>query len=92
MCGEEGAFPFVKCQEFEGPKAGYVFKLDDHGLGYYIDDRRKASCASAGLGLECGEWPKYLAGLLEHSLSLPSQVPVTLCLDHLLFDAWLVDR
>ena len=38
------------------------------------------------------------AELLEHSLSLPEggevdeSTPVTLCLDHLLFDAWLVDR
>ena len=55
LCAEDSAVPFVKCQRFEGPRAGYVFKLDEHGLGYYVDDGRRASCASIGLGLESCE-------------------------------------
>ncbi|KXZ44466.1 hypothetical protein GPECTOR_67g306 [Gonium pectorale] len=39
--------PFLACSSFEGPRDGYVFKLDDAGLGYYLDvplaDRIKAA-------------------------------------------------
>ena len=89
-----GAEPFVKCSKFEGAKAGYVFKLDDCGLGYYLDDRHRPSSTGC-CGPDRCEWPKYMGTPLEHSLSLPEGgedgclAPVTLCLDHLLFDAWL---
>ena len=29
--------PFVASDEFTGAKKGYVFKMDSHGLGYYLD-------------------------------------------------------
>ena len=68
---ECGMAPFIKCQRFEGQRAGYVFKLDGHGLGYYVDGGRSTDGATGGVGLDSCEWPKYMAGLLEYSLSLP---------------------
>ena len=29
--------PFIASDEFTGAKKGYVFKMDSHGLGYYLD-------------------------------------------------------
>lgn len=29
--------PFIESSSFVGPKAGYVFKRGDRGLGYYLD-------------------------------------------------------
>ena len=29
--------PFVASEKFAGAKNGYVFKMDSHGLGYYLD-------------------------------------------------------
>ncbi len=29
--------PFVASDKFAGAKNGYVFKMDSHGLGYYLD-------------------------------------------------------
>ena len=37
---EEDAW-FIAATKFEGAKAGYVFKKDAQGLGYYLDDAQK---------------------------------------------------
>ena len=29
--------PFIQSNSFCGAKEGYVFKMDDKGLGYYLD-------------------------------------------------------
>jgi hypothetical protein len=28
---------FIKSDEFEGIKKGYIFKKDEYGIGYYLD-------------------------------------------------------
>ena len=37
-----GAVPYIPAGEFKGAKVGYVFKLGDDGVGYYLDDKVKA--------------------------------------------------
>lgn len=41
MCPEP-VLGFVKASSFYGARAGYVYKLGDEGLGYYLDDERRA--------------------------------------------------
>ena len=31
--------PFIPSDSFVGAKEGYVFKMDEKGLGYYLDDK-----------------------------------------------------
>ena len=31
--------PFIPCSQFQGSRNGYVFKMDDLGLGYYLDSQ-----------------------------------------------------
>lgn len=30
---------FIASKKFAGAKNGYVFKMDSHGLGYYLDNK-----------------------------------------------------
>uniref|UniRef100_A0A7S1S563 Uncharacterized protein n=1 Tax=Alexandrium catenella TaxID=2925 RepID=A0A7S1S563_ALECA len=39
--------PFVAAQAFKGAKPGYVFKLGDRGVGYYLDAGARGSGAGA---------------------------------------------
>ena len=32
---------FIEADKFSGSKKGYVFKMDSHGLGYYLDKHKK---------------------------------------------------
>ena len=32
---------FIEANKFSGSKEGYVFKMDLHGLGYYLDKQKK---------------------------------------------------
>ena len=32
--------PFIPSDSFVGAKEGYVFKMDDVGLGYYLDNKQ----------------------------------------------------
>ena len=43
--GEEQPL-FIPSSSFDGPKAGYMFKNDDDGLGYYLDAESKANGAA----------------------------------------------
>mmetsp|Transcript_30143 Transcript_30143/g.86313 ORF Transcript_30143/g.86313 Transcript_30143/m.86313 type:complete len:156 (+) Transcript_30143:56-523(+) len=43
----EAQAQFMPAQAFKGAKPGYVFKLGDRGLGYYLDTGRRASGAGA---------------------------------------------
>jgi len=31
---------FIESERFSGSKKGYVYKMDSHGLGYYLDKKR----------------------------------------------------
>uniref|UniRef100_A0A7S4UAQ2 Uncharacterized protein n=1 Tax=Alexandrium monilatum TaxID=311494 RepID=A0A7S4UAQ2_9DINO len=43
-----GQAPFIPAQAFQGGKPGYVFKLGDKGLGYYVDAGGRVGGALAG--------------------------------------------
>ena len=59
--GEEQPL-FIPSSSFDGPRAGYVFKNDDDGLGYYLEADSKANGAAPKVQQESAPGAKKSSG------------------------------
>ena len=65
---------FIPARTFQGPKEGYVFKMDDDGLGYYVDEASATEKSATQTGAINGnERQKDAKGVKDKRFALPSR-------------------